>query len=128
MSDKRTSHAPRILVADDDPVFTCLATATLSASGFEVRVAADGVEALHLLDSERFDTVLVDLSMPRIDGFRLIALIRGTPRLAGLPILVVTMRSDAAADEEALRLGAAEILRKPVDWKRLTHRLRSDRA
>lgn len=106
----------RVLVVDDDPIFTGLSSAALERAGFDVCTAADGVEGLELLDREPFDLAIVDLLMPRIDGFRLIALIRGSARLAPLAILVVSVRNDAGAFEEALALGADAIQTKPLDW------------
>ncbi len=106
----------RVLVADDDPIFVSLASSTLRRAGCDVRIANDGVEALEALEREPFGLALVDLSMPRIDGFRLIALIRSTPRLASLPIVVLSSLTDAEAIEEAYALGANAFQSKPVNW------------
>lgn len=121
MSNKHTSEAAglRVLIVDDDPIFQALASARLAADGHHTRVATDGVDALELLEVEQFDIALIDLSMPRIDGFRLIALIRGAPRLRRLAIMVVTVRLDREARDEALALGANAVVTKPVQWDNL---------
>lgn len=117
----RSKH--RALVVDDDPIFTVTAAACLTRAGFDVRTAADGVEALELLEVEHFDVALVDLTMPRIDGFRLVALIRGAERLRHLAVMVISVRYDAEAFKEALALGADAIQTKPVDWTILPSRI-----
>lgn len=107
---------PRVLIVDDDPFFTTMAETCLADAGYEVRIANDGVEALQILDEDKFDLALIDLSMPRIDGFRLIALIRGAHRLRALAIMVVSAHAEATAFEEAMTLGANGYQKKPVDW------------
>ncbi len=119
MSDTDINSAPiRALVADDDPVFTEIASSALQCFGCEVSVVADGAAAFEALLCSRFDLALIDLSMPHIDGFRLIGLVRSTPRLAHLPIMVLTVRDDPEAIEEARRLGANWYTTKPVNWSR----------
>lgn len=115
----------KVLIADDDPIFTAIGSAALSGLGCHVTVANDGGEALHALVHGEFQLAIVDLSMPEIDGFRLIALVRSTPHLARLPIMVVTVHDEAEAIEEAHRLGANSYTCKPVDWRRLGEQVRS---
>jgi CheY-like chemotaxis protein len=107
---------PRVLVVDDDPIFTTMAASCLAASGFATGSACDGAEALELLERRPIDVALIDLAMPRVDGFRLIGLIRSTPALVRLAIVVISARKDAASFEEALALGANAFLSKPLDW------------
>jgi CheY-like chemotaxis protein len=114
----------RILVADDDPVFTTLASSSLAGAGFGSRVVRDGAEALDALQCDDFDIALVDLSMPRVDGFRLIAWVRSTPRLQYLPIIVLSARNDVAAIEEAYGLGANGYQTKPINWALLPTHIR----
>lgn len=109
-------RATRVLVADDDPIFAATAESCLRRVGCVVRHAADGYDAFEALGSEDFDLVLVDLSMPRVDGFRLIALIRATPRMRSLPVIVLSSRDDVAAIDEAYALGANAFQTKPVNW------------
>lgn len=105
----------RVLVADDDPVFQALVQTNLVNAGHIVDAVSDGAAALDAL-RQAYDVAIVDLIMPRIDGFRLIALIRSTPQLEDLPIIVLSSRSDVAAVEEAYRLGANAFETKPVNW------------
>ncbi len=122
MTEPGTGERLSVLVADDDPVFGALARSTLTREGFDVHFARDGGEALGALSTGEFALALVDLSMPRIDGFRLIALVRSTPRLRHLPIIVLSSRTDVGAVEEAYALGADAYQSKPVNWALLpTH-------
>lgn len=121
--DMTAVRKTRVLLVDDDPIFTAIAESWLASVGYETKVAADGVEALEALDAERFDVALVDLSMPRVDGFRLIGLIRGAPRHRRLVIVVVTSRNDPEAWNEARALGANAFEVKPVDWSAFPARL-----
>ncbi|MFM9941131.1 MAG: response regulator [Hyphomicrobiaceae bacterium] len=117
-------HDAAVLVVDDDPIFAALAVTCLSRAGLRTASASDGVEALDILQVQRFDVLLVDLDMPKIDGFRLIALLRGMPKLDSLAIMVVSGTRDPAAYEEALGLGADTFLTKPVEWGLLPVRAR----
>ncbi len=126
MLDGRTpvTRATRVLVVDDDPLFAPLAAGCLSAAGYEPSTAKDGVIAIEMLERKDFDIALVDLSMPRVDGLRLLAMIRNHKRHRHLPVMVVTSRRDIAAIEEAFRLGANTFQTKPVNWTLLPSQLR----
>lgn len=113
----------RVLVADDDPVFREVASACLRNAGFEVGQAVEGAQAMELLQRESYDLAIIDLLMPRIDGLRLIALIRATPQLRHLPILVITSQEDPETRADGMQVGADDYLVKPVDWAALPARV-----
>ncbi|MGE0767552.1 MAG: response regulator [Hyphomicrobiaceae bacterium] len=115
----------RIIIVDDDPLFTNLSAAVLDRAGFDVQVARDGVEGLERIDAENFDLAIVDLHMPRVDGLRLIALLRGSLRHRRLAVLVVSGRTDADVFREAMQIGADAIEAKPLNWDRLPDRVRA---
>lgn len=106
----------RILAADDDRVFTMLASSCLDSAGFTTTVVATGADAMEMLCCEAFDLAILDLDMPRIDGFRLLGLIQGQRSLDDLAILVISSSRTPSDRQEALRLGADAFLSKPVDW------------
>ena len=114
----------KILVADDDPLFTRLAASCLAGAGMTTRLASDGADALDALQMDDFDAALIDLSMPRVDGFRLLAWVRATPRLQFLPIIVLSARNDVQAIEEAYKLGANSFHNKPINWALLPTHIR----
>lgn len=113
-----------VLVVDDDPIFAAAATSSLGRAGIDVVIARDGVEALDKLEDGHFALMLVDLAMPRIDGFRLIGLVRSMPEHRHLPIMVVTGRADVGAVEEAYALGADAFQMKPIAWSLLPPQVR----
>jgi signal transduction histidine kinase len=113
----------RILVADDDPILREFAIVHLSAPHVEVEVAEDGLFALERLKQGGIDLALVDLDMPRMNGFELIQAIREDRDLAHLPIVVVTGREDMEAVDRAYQAGATSFAVKPLNWRLLSHQL-----
>ncbi len=113
----------RLLVADDDPILREFAIANLSTPEVDVEVAEDGVAAWDILQDGQFDIALIDLDMPRMDGFELIERIRWDEALKHLPIVVVTGREDMVAVDRAFGLGATSFVVKPLNWRLLLHQL-----
>jgi two-component system chemotaxis sensor kinase CheA len=106
--DERRAARRRVLVVDDSVTTRQLERTILEAAGYDVAVAADGQAAWELLSAdERFDAVVSDVEMPRLDGFQLLSRIRSTPRLTGLPVLLVTALAQASDQQRALDLGAS---------------------
>ena len=114
----------RILFVDDDPILREFAQVNLASATAEVDVAADGIEALDMLSRRRYDLLLVDLEMPRMDGFELLARLRADPATAHLPIIVETGREDVDAIDRAFRAGATAFVTKPMNWRLLSYQLR----
>ncbi len=119
-----TEGPVRILVADDDPILREFASMELSDQVVAVENAADGLDAWQLLTQGKFDLLLVDLDMPRLNGFELIQRIRDDPVLATLPIVVITGREDMAAIDRAYEVGATSFATKPINWRLLRYQLR----
>ena len=113
----------RVLVADDDPILREFATVHLATPSVEVEVAEDGLVALERLQQGGVDIALIDLDMPRMDGFELIERIRWDETLKHLPIVVVTGREDMIAIDRAYALGATAFVIKPLNWRLLSHQL-----
>ena len=113
----------RVLVADDDPILREFATVHLATPTVEVEVAEDGLFALERLNQGGIDIALIDLDMPRMDGFELIERIRWDEQLKHLPIVVVTGREDMMAVDRAYALGATSFVVKPLNWRLLSHQL-----
>lgn len=113
----------RVLVADDDPILREFAVVHLATPMLEVETAADGVLALERLNLGGIDIALIDLDMPRLDGFELIARVREDPALRHTPIVVVTGREDMVAVDRAYAAGATGFVVKPINWRVLSHQL-----
>ncbi len=114
----------RLLFVDDDPILREFARVNLASESCSVEVAADGVEALERIAEQPFDLLLVDLEMPRMDGFELLERLRADPRTAHLPIVVETGREDVTAIDRAFRMGATSFVSKPLNWRLLSYQLR----
>lgn len=112
------------MFVDDDPILREFARVNLASAAAEVDVVADGVEALEAMIHRRYDLLLVDLDMPRMDGFELLAHLRSDPATAHLPIVVETGREDVDAIDRAFRAGATAFVTKPLNWRLLTYQLR----
>jgi DNA-binding response OmpR family regulator len=104
---------PIVLVADDEPVIRRLYTRVLSTSGYEVVEAGDGEEAMALLATTEVALVLLDTSMPRLDGLAVIRRLRAAEATARLPVVLVTGAGAEADRIQGLDLGADDYLIKP---------------
>jgi CheY-like chemotaxis protein len=103
----------RVLLVEDDDVVRLVTTLLLQGNGYAVRTARDGLEALDLLqDPPLPDLVVLDLWMPRMNGWQFRERLRRDPRLAAIPVLVVSAVADNAA--QAGSLSAVGFLQKPV--------------
>jgi CheY-like chemotaxis protein len=114
----------RLLFVDDDPILREFAQVNLASAHVTVDVAADGFEALEAMSRSRYDLLLVDLEMPRMDGFQLLDRLRSMPETRNLPIVVETGREDVEAIDRAFRAGATAFVTKPLNWRLLTYQLR----
>ena len=114
----------RFLVADDDPILREFACVHLATPDVTLDTAGDGAEALGKLQGGGYDLALVDLDMPVMDGFELIARVRADPALKHIPIVVVTGREDMMAIDKAFEAGATSFAVKPLNWRLLSYQLR----
>jgi len=113
-----------VLVADDDPVMRLLMLEMLAQVGLDAIEAHDGIEAVALAQSRRPDLVLMDVDMPRMDGFAACAAIRRTERDgACVPVVMVTGSDDIEAVTHAYEVGATDFVSKPINWAILGHRV-----
>jgi len=119
-----TQLAPLILAVDDDPLTLKMARVSLEKFGFRVVEAQDGVEALGIFEKAQPDLVLLDVAMPRMDGFETCRLLRSSRLGSATPIVMATGRADAASIEQAFEAGATDFTVKPVNYRILSQRLR----
>ncbi|MBI4436364.1 MAG: response regulator [Candidatus Omnitrophica bacterium] len=109
----------KILVVDDEPDILTLITARLEQKGYQVLVAADGLEGLDAAEKEKPDLILVDVSMPRMNGFQMVQLLRMEDTLKEIPIIVIT--ASRQKDEAAWRqqAGVDQFILKPFEAEEL---------
>jgi two-component system, chemotaxis family, sensor histidine kinase and response regulator WspE len=110
----------RILVADDSPTVLATQREALVKHGWDVTTANDGMEAWHLLKAGRFDLLISDVDMPRLDGIGLLRSVRQQPGLRTLPVVIVSYRGSAEDRAAAIDAGAdAYLLKADFDEARL---------
>jgi signal transduction histidine kinase len=115
---------PPIMVVDDDPVVRSLMRATLEVEGYEIIEAEDGEAACGLYEARRPELLIVDVVMPRMDGFTLCRELRDRPESAFVPILMATGLDDVGSITKAYHVGATDFIAKPINWVVLGHRVR----
>ena len=112
----------RILVVDDDAHIRQLVSHILSAAGFQVETAADGREALEKLEQTRVDLAVLDIMMPRMDGWELCRLIRKTWTF---PLIMLSAKGQTVDKVKGLELGSDDYLVKPFEAPELLARVRA---
>ncbi len=114
-----------MLIADDDPAMRVLVSTIMKAQGFEMAEAVDGLDALDQAQRLSPAILLLDMDMPRLDGFGVLEALRR--RLAGraVPVIVVTAHDDPATEARCIELGAEDYLTKPIQPSSLVVRVRA---
>jgi adenylate cyclase len=116
---------PRILIADDNAANLDILRMRLASQGYEIATATDGEAALEGVRVQLPDLILLDVMMPKRDGFEVCRLLRADQDLPFIPIILVTAKDDPRDIVAGLESGADEYLTKPVDHAALTARVRS---
>jgi signal transduction histidine kinase len=114
---------PVVLVADDSVVLRTVLRERLDSRRFSVLEASDGDEALSLARQHHPDVVLLDILMPKRDGYQVLEAMKGDPELAHIPVVFLTVRNTVEDVVEGLMLGAHDYLRKPFDVAELVARV-----
>lgn len=118
--DERT----RILFVDDDMILAEFAKVHLATPSTTVDAVSNGADAWERLNAERYDIVLLDIEMPRLDGFALLEKLRADARFTQLPVVMLTGREDIASIDRAFQLGANSFVTKPINWRQLSYAIR----
>ena len=116
---------PRILVADDNAMNVDILRTRLAAHGYEILIAADGEEAVDVARRERPDLILLDIMMPKLDGYEVCRQLRADRGFPFVPIILVTAKGDSKDVVAGLEAGGDEYLTKPVDQAALLARVKS---
>ena len=111
--------AKRIMTIDDSKTIRDMLMLTLSDAGFDVVQAVDGQDGLDVLGDDRFDVIITDINMPRMDGYEVIRQLRKNPVHKSTPILVLTTECDVDKRNLARDAGATGWMVKPFDPERL---------
>ena len=118
MVDENTVKS-KVLVVDDEPSISRTLSYRLRASGFEVFVANDGVEGLESVYANSPDLVILDIMMPRMNGYEVCQRLRIDPHFKNLPVIMLTAKAQKLDQKWGTRIGANAYMTKPFDSKEL---------
>lgn len=105
----------RILIVDDNPDTIHILTAILNQGGYATFEARDGVEALQKIRGEAPALVLLDIMMPKLDGFGVMEMMQADPGMSQIPVLVISAKVDPASRVRSIELGAKDYIIKPIN-------------
>ncbi len=115
---------PFILLVDDNPNNLSVLSQTLKTAGYKIRMAVDGEDALSQVARARPELILLDVQMPKIDGFETCRRLQANPDTEGIPIIFMTALSDAGNKVKGLSLGAVDYITKPFEYEEVLARVR----
>ena len=123
-----SAQPARLLVVDDDPINRRLLASYLKREGHEVATANDGAEGWELVRREPFDVVLLDVLMPELDGYEVLARIRADDDLCKLPVIMISSVEETDSIVRCIELGADDYLPKPFSPPLLRARINAGLA
>lgn len=123
MPQYHSGSRPRVLVVDDDPAVLELILTRLDLAGYQTSFGRDGFEALTLLQEMRPAALVLDINMPRMDGFGVLKVMRQTNAANRVATMVLTARNQQDDVRQAIALGARDFLAKPFDDQLLLTRV-----
>jgi twitching motility two-component system response regulator PilH len=109
----------KILVVDDSPTDLKIMSEPFKSGGYELVTAADGEEALRKAESERPDLMVLDVVMPKMNGFQVCRKIKTTPELKGIKVILLTSKSQESDQFWGMKQGADAYMTKPFDGNEL---------
>ncbi len=115
----------KVLVVEDEPTIAKTVRLALEAEGFEVFVAEDGLEALKMVRNDSPDLILLDVMLPKFDGFKVCRLLKFDKNTGHIPIVLSSARNSDADLERGRKAGADEYIAKPFDLEQLVQIVRT---
>ena len=115
----------KILIVDDDPLGIATLESMFHNQGFEISKAQNGMNALKMAEQIMPDLILLDVMMPGMDGFEVCRRLRATPKLAEVPIIILTALDDRASRLQGIEAGADDFLTKSIDRQELRLRVKT---
>ena len=113
----------KILVVDDEEVIRKILGKWLIKSGYKVREASDGNQAIEALENECFDLLILDILMPRKDGWQVLREVKSNPKTKGIAVILLTAKNDDADMFKGYELGASYFITKPFTKAQLFYGL-----
>jgi chemosensory pili system protein ChpA (sensor histidine kinase/response regulator) len=121
--EKPLNTSPLIMVVDDSLTVRKITSRILGRAGYQVMTATDGVDALEKMQESMPDVMILDIEMPRMDGFALVRELRRVPETENLPIIMITSRTANKHREYAMQLGVNTYLGKPYQEDELLQKI-----
>lgn len=115
----------RVLIVDDEPNIVISVEFLMKREGFEVSVARDGEEGLAAIRQQRPDLVVLDVMMPKLNGFEVCEAVRADPDLSGVRILMLTAKGREAEIKKGIELGADTYMPKPFSTRELVDKVKA---
>lgn len=122
---RRRSMAPHILVVEDEKNISKVISYNLEREGYRVGSAKDGEEALEKARKEPPDLVILDLMLPKLDGLEVCRQLKGDPKLAQIPVIMLTAKTQEADRVVGLEMGADDYIPKPFSTRELVARVKA---
>jgi two-component system cell cycle response regulator DivK len=116
---------PRILLVEDNEMNRDMLSRRLQRKGHKVLIAVDGEAGVQMAASERPDLILMDMSLPSVDGWEATRRIKGLPETASIPIIALTAHAMAGDRDKAIEAGCDDYDSKPVDFERLLGKIQA---
>lgn len=116
---------PRILLVEDNEMNRDMLSRRLQRKGYDVVIALDGETGMTMAASERPDLILMDMSLPVLDGWEATRRLKGTPETAAIPIIALTAHVMAGDRDKALEAGCDDYDAKPIDFERLLGKMQA---
>jgi len=113
----------KILIADDRSEVVELVKVTLEGEGYQTIDASDGREALEKIGKEKPDLILLDIIMPRMDGFEVLSKVKKDPKTKDIPVIMLTAKGQKIDKEKGGILGAQDYIIKPFSPSRLLRKI-----
>jgi len=115
---------PRILIVDDEPNIVLALELLMKREGYEIRTVGDGERAVEAAETFRPDLILLDVMMPRMDGFEVCQRIRADASLKDISIVMLTAKGREVEKEKGLALGADLYITKPFSTREVVHKVK----
>lgn len=118
------SKIPTILIVDDVDSHLYLVQSLLSEEGYNVKIVNDAQKALTIIEEIKFDLILLDLMMPKIDGFQLLDRIKVNKKYKKIPVIILSARSDMKSIERSIKKGAFDYIVKPINIQDVKNKIK----
>ena len=116
---------PKILLVEDNEMNRDMLSRRLTRNGFEVAMAVDGRQGVEMSLSERPDLILMDMSLPVMDGWEATRQVKANPETKGIPVIALTAHAMAQDREKAMAAGCDDFDTKPVELPRLLEKIKA---